>query len=233
MAVKRSRRPCVAIDGPAGAGKSTVARELARTLGYVYVDTGAMYRAITLKALRAGYTPSDHTCIVRLAESTEIQLKPDPVTGGVIVFLDGEDVTRQIRSPEVNDGVSPVSAIRGVRSRMVALQRLMALQGGIVMEGRDIGTVVLPGADVKVFLSASQEERAKRRIKEMRASGYDPSEQAGMEDITRRDTMDSSRDVSPLVQADDAFLIDSSSMSITEVVETIAALVRRACVQDV
>jgi cytidylate kinase len=232
MVLEGSRQPRIAIDGPAGAGKSTVAKELARILGYTYVDTGAMYRAITLKALECGLSPGDQDAIVLLAETSDIRLLNDP-SGCARVFLDGRDVTREIRSPQVNAAVSPVSAIAGVRDRMVQIQRLLAAEGGVVMEGRDIGTVVLPEAEVKVYLEASAEERARRRLRELTASGYQATLEEAMEEIRHRDSIDSSRDVAPLTRANDAVVVDSTTLSIELTVDSLVELVRKAGARDV
>lgn len=215
--------PYVAIDGPAGAGKSTVAKMLAKKLGFIYIDTGAMYRSVTLKALREGTDLYDQACLSRLAQDVSIVLLPDG-SGGLKVLLNGEDVSEDIRSQEVSKNVSLVAMVPGVRRRLVELQRAMASQGGVVMEGRDIGTVVLPEAPVKVFLTASNVERAKRRREELAAKG-NIIEQAQMEkEILIRDQIDSTRETDPLTPADDAVIIDSTSYSVKEVVDMIMSL---------
>jgi len=215
----------IAIDGPAGSGKSTTARLLAQRLGYVYLDTGAMYRAFTLKVLRKGLDIHDEEALARLARETEIRLEPSPQ--GVSVFLDGEDVTDKIRTPQIDRAISVVSQVKGVRERMVDLQREMGRQGGIVAEGRDIGTVVFPNADVKVFLVASPEARAERRLKDLKAQGIRLSKAEVLADILRRDKLDSTRAVSPLRKADDAFELDTSSLTIPEQVEKILEWVEK------
>ncbi len=215
----------IAIDGPAGSGKSTTARLLAQRLGYVYLDTGAMYRAFTLKVLRKGLDIHDEEALARLARETEIRLEPSPQ--GVSVFLDGEDVTDKIRTPQIDRAISVVSQVKGVRERMVDLQREMGRQGGIVAEGRDIGTVVFPNADVKVFLVASPEARAERRLKDLKAQGIRLSKAEVLADILRRDKLDSTRAVSPLRKADDAFELDTSSLTIREQVEKILEWVEK------
>jgi len=227
MTGETRRSVCIAIDGPAGAGKSTVAREVAGTLGYVYIDTGAMYRALTYKALASGLDACDAPAITSLARSLDISLKPDS-NGSVRVFVDGTDVTREIRSPEVNKMVSPVAAIPEVRALMVAKQRAMAASGGVVMEGRDITTVVMPDAEVKVYLDASQEERARRRVRELRSSGYEVSVDETLEEIRHRDTIDSQRECSPLTKGEDAFVLDTTGMPVESVVAYVVRLARKA-----
>lgn len=216
----------VAIDGPAAAGKSTVARRVAERLGYLYVDTGAMYRAITLKALEEGVPLDDPDALAALARRTVVDLRRG--TGGDTVWLDGRDVTRAIRRPEVTRAVSQVSAVPGVRQALVAQQRRLAAGGGVVMEGRDIGTNVLPGAEVKVYLTASEEERARRRHRELAAAGYTQELTALVREIRERDTYDAARAVAPLRRPDDATVIDSTALDIDAVVERVLALCREA-----
>lgn len=212
----------VALDGPAGAGKSTIARLTARALGYIYVDTGAMYRAITWKMLQNRLDPEETGEIARLAENTRIELIPGQ--DGQRVLADGEDVTEALRTPEVNSNVSKVSQIPRVRELLVAKQKQMAENKGVVMDGRDIGTHVLPNAEVKIFLTASVKERAERRYRELMSSGQKISLEQLEKDIALRDKMDTEREISPLKQAPDAVLIDSTDMSIPEVVEAILDL---------
>ncbi len=227
MAEKTKRLVCIAIDGPAGAGKSTVAREVAKSLGYTYIDTGAMYRALTFEALKAGLDPGDTPAIISLASSLDIVLKPGS-DGSVRVLVNGEDVTREIRSPEVNRMVSPVAAIPEVRTVMVEKQRVMAIAGGMVMEGRDITTVVLPDAEVKVFLDATPEERARRRARELRSSGYCVSLDETLREIRNRDRIDSQRECSPLTKCEDATVIDTTGMPVERVVARVVELARKA-----
>lgn len=217
-------KPYVAIDGPAGAGKSTVARTLAKKLGFIYIDTGAMYRAVTLMALREGIDLNDQSCLSQLARAVSIVLRPDG-NGSLKVLLNGDDVSEDIRSQEVSKNVSLVAMVPGVRKRMVELQRAMAAQGGVVMEGRDIGTVVLPDAPVKIFLTASQRERAKRRREELAAKGNIIDQEQMEKEILIRDQIDSTREADPLTQAADAVAIDSTLFSVNEVVDMIMALV--------
>lgn len=211
----------IAIDGPAGAGKSTIARLVAKRLGYVYVDTGAMYRAVTLRMLELGVSPEDEAEVLRAARNTVIELLPGEE--GQKVLLDGREVTEEIRSREVNSNVSRYAQIEGLRSLMVSLQRQMALRKGVVMDGRDIGTTVLPDAEVKVFMTAAVEERARRRYLEMNNPESISLGQLTRE-IAERDRLDAEREVSPLRQAPDATLLDTTCMTTEEVSEAIVAL---------
>lgn len=214
----------IAIDGPAGSGKSTVARMLARRLGLLHVDTGAMYRALTLQALRKGVNLRDEEALVELAQKTRITLSPAGDGSEVRILLEGEDITAAVRSPEVSRNVSLVARVPGVRELMARRQRELAAQwGGVVMEGRDVGTVILPDAQLKVFLTASPEERAKRRQQDLLAQGYQVNLEQLVQEIAERDRLDSSRPVAPLVPAPDAWIIDSSGLAAAEVVEMIAA----------
>ncbi|MBQ2888582.1 MAG: (d)CMP kinase [Firmicutes bacterium] len=211
----------IAIDGPAGAGKSTIAKALAEQLGYIYIDTGAMYRAVALTAIRAGVAVDDAPALTALAAKIELDMRAE---GGVNrILLGQEDVTEAIRQPEVGAAASPVSAVAGVREHLVAQQRKLAARGNVVMDGRDIGTVVLPDADCKIFLTASLDERVNRRYEELRAKGLATTREAVHEDISTRDYRDSHRETSPLKQAEDAVLLDSTGMSI----EAVLAEVRR------
>lgn len=212
----------IAIDGPAAAGKSTIAKLVAGRLGYTYIDTGAMYRALTYKALRAGIDLDKASEVEALLPGTEILLKPGP--DGQTVILDGEDVSGVIRTAPVTNGVSAVSAHAGVRSYMVAEQRRMAREGGVVMDGRDIGTAVLPDAELKVFMTASVDERARRRHLENLARGFESDLGLLAEEIAVRDKKDSERAVSPLVRAEDATLLDTTDMTIAEAAEAIIRL---------
>jgi cytidylate kinase len=214
----------IALDGPAGAGKSTIARLVAARLGYIYIDTGAMYRAVTYKALQLGLTIDQPEKIVEMAG----RMKLDWVAGeqGQRVIVDGEDVTEPIRSIEVNRRVSLVSQIAGVRELLTRMQQQMAARKGVVMDGRDIGTHVLPDADVKVFLTASVAERAQRRFKEMQSAGQAINLEQLEADIAERDRMDEQREISPLIRARDAVLLDCTTLSINEVVERILELCR-------
>lgn len=208
----------VAIDGPAGAGKSTVAQLAARKLGCTYIDTGAMYRAVAWKTLQRKQPVTDEL-ILDVVKDVHVELAY--VEGKTTVSVDGTDVTGEIRTPEVTAIVSQVAALGPVRSRMVELQRRMAAKGSVLMDGRDIATSVLPDANVEIFLTASIEERARRRFKEMQEKGYNVSLEELQKDIAARDKADSEREISPLVQAPDAELLDTSNMGIDEVVQAI------------
>ncbi len=224
--MKRPKGIVVAIDGPAGSGKSTVAKLAAKRLGYLYVDTGAMYRAVALKALRLGVDIHDEVAMSHLAQATDITLHQQP-DGRVQVLLDGEDVTEAIRTPEVSEASSVVSAHLGVREALTAKQKLLAEQGGVVMEGRDVQTVVAPDAEVKIFLTASLEERAKRRWLELQQKGIEIAYEQVLQELRERDERDSTRSVAPLRKAPDAIEIDTTGMTIDEVVDKIVELAKQ------
>lgn len=211
----------VAIDGPAGAGKSTVAQIAAKKLGFTYIDTGAMYRAVAYKTLEQHKELTDDLI---LAVVKDIDVNLSYADGKTKVTVDGVEVTDKIRTPEVSAVVSKVAALGLVREKMVDLQRKMAERGGVLMDGRDIATNVLPNADVKIFLTASIEERAKRRYLEMKEKGYDVKLAELQQDIAARDKADSERKISPLVQAKDAVLLDTTGLTIDEVVNKILAM---------
>lgn len=215
----------VAIDGPAGAGKSTVAKRLAKELGYTYMDTGAMYRAIALKAMRDGADLEDEPGLKRILEQTRIELIDQ--NGHAKILLDGQDVSEQIRTPELSQMASKVSTLRAVRERMVELQQIMGAKGGVVAEGRDIGTVVFPQAEVKIYLDASAEERARRRFKELREQGKPVSQEETLEEMNQRDRRDKERALAPLRRAEDAVLIDSTDRSVEEVMDRIMAEIEK------
>jgi cytidylate kinase len=208
----------IAIDGPAGAGKSTVAKKVAARLGYAYIDTGAMYRAVTNEYLKSGKPFSD-SFVTGLAEQIHITFAYGQ--GINHVYVNGEEVTEAIRSLPVSRNVSAVSAVEGVRTAMVAQQREIGSKGGVVMDGRDIGTVVFPHADLKVFLTASVEERARRRYLELKQKGEDVSLEDLKKRIAERDHLDETRAISPLKCADDAYFLDSTNLSIEEVTDKI------------
>jgi cytidylate kinase len=218
----REKRIIIAIDGPAGAGKSTLARRIAVKLGFLYINTGAMYRAVALWALRLKVATSDMHRLEQLAEAAQIELATD----GDHVFLNGEDVSEEIRGQHVSEAASEVSAIPGVRRALLAMQRKMAETSSVVMEGRDIGTVVFPHAQVKIFLDADPHERARRRALELLQDGQDAPIDAVVGDIKRRDERDRQRKEAPLVQAPDAQLVDTTGLSLEEVEEIILRLVR-------
>ncbi|GAB4293029.1 MAG: (d)CMP kinase [Ignavibacteriaceae bacterium] len=209
----------IAIDGPAGSGKSTSAKLVAQKLGFLYIDTGAMYRAVTLLALRNNLI-NDSQAVVQMASEMDLRLKFDD--GQTRVFVGDEEVTKEIRSQLVNSFVSEISKIEGVRSALVAKQREMGnSENGIVMEGRDIGTVVFPSADVKIFMTCSIDERAERRAKEFDDSGNPVSVEEIKNNLIKRDKIDSGRDASPLIKAQDAVEIDTSDLTIDQQVNMI------------
>ncbi len=219
-------RPIVAIDGPAGAGKSTVARLVANALGFVLVDTGAIYRAVALAAERAGVSWADGQKLGDLAQKlvqhTSIQFE------GSQVFLEGEDVSTAIRTPQIGMGASQVSAHAEVRAALLDLQRQAGAKGGVVLEGRDIGTVVFPDAEVKIFLTASAEIRAQRRFEELTAKGNrDVTLASTLEDVRKRDAQDTGRAHAPLRQAESATLVDSTNLTIEQTVDAIVSLTKR------
>ncbi|MGQ9644006.1 MAG: (d)CMP kinase [Ignavibacterium sp.] len=213
-----SEKLIIAIDGPAGSGKSTTAKLLAKKLGYLYIDTGAMYRAVTLYAIKNNLL-DDEKKIIDLASQLNIELKFE--NGQTKVSVNGKDVTEEIRSLEVNQNVSPVSKIEGVRKILVEKQKKMGKNGGVVMEGRDITTVVFPNADVKIYLTATIDERARRRALEFAQKGQQVDTEQVKQNILERDRIDSSRDVSPLTKSPDAVEIDTSNLSIEQQVEQI------------
>ncbi|MCL6590233.1 MAG: (d)CMP kinase [Firmicutes bacterium] len=211
----------IAIDGPAGSGKSTVSKLVALKFNYIYIDSGAMYRAITLKALRAGVSMSDSEKLSELALRTKLEFQTE---SGVELrlIMDGQDVSEEIRGLEITGNVSAVAAVAGVRSALVEIQRMMAKPGGVVMDGRDIGTVVLPEAELKVFLTASVAERAKRRWLEFKEKGIMVELEEIERKIAARDYFDSHREADPLRQASDAILLDTTLLTIEQVVEQIS-----------
>jgi CMP/dCMP kinase len=218
-----SPRLIVAIDGPAGAGKSTAARMLAGALGYALLDTGAIYRVMALRARERGIAWDDGPGVASLAEGLSISFK---LEGSVNrVFADGQDLGTTIRTPEISDGASRVSALPEVRAALLGLQRRIGAAGGVVVEGRDIGTVVFPQAEAKFFLTASADERARRRVAELRAAGRPAELDTTRAELVARDERDSTRAAAPLRKADDAIEIDSSALSPTEVVDRMAAVV--------
>lgn len=226
--VQNGRKIVVAIDGPAGAGKSTVARQVSKEMGYIYIDTGAMYRALTLKALRLGIPMDDEEALTKLAKETDIKLTYQDHTQ--LIIMDSEDVSTEIRTPLVTQNVSFVAKVAGVRLEMVRLQRELARDGGVVMDGRDIGSYVLPDADCKIFLTANTAERARRRAKDLAAAGFEVNLAQLEKEIAARDEIDSTREMAPLVKAEDAIMVDTSDMSFTEVVEKIKECVQKQVV---
>lgn len=217
------RRLVVAIDGPAGSGKSTVSRLLAQRLGYDLLDTGAIYRTLALLARRAGVAWDDGAGVAALAHALDIRFQLDGTLNRV--FVGGADVTGEIRTPEISDGASRVSALPEVRAALLDLQRRLGAAGGVVAEGRDVGTVVFPAAEAKFFLTASADERARRRTVELRAAGRPVDQASVLAEIVERDHRDSTRAAAPLRKADDATEVDSSGMDPAEVVETMFRVV--------
>jgi cytidylate kinase len=220
----------IAIDGPSGAGKSTLAKSIARELGFTYLDTGAMYRALALKALREGTDVAAENELSALVASTDIDLVE--ADGRVKVLLDGVDVAGLIRTPEISQMASKISALKTVRQRMAELQRLLGKRGSVVAEGRDIGTVIFPRADVKVYLDASARERARRRYEELRKAGREVTLEETLREIEERDKRDSERDLAPLRKAEDAVAIDSSTLSADAVKERVMIEIRRKKLQN-
>lgn len=211
----------IAIDGPAGAGKGTITKQVADQLGFINIDTGAMFRCVTLKILQEKIEIENEKAMEKLLETIEIEIKESEE-----VFLNGENVTKKIRENEVNNMVSPVSVIPMVREKLLSLQRKMAEGRNVIMEGRDIGTVVFPNADVKIYLDATPEERARRRVKQNQEKQIPCTYEEVLQGIIERDKRDASRKIAPLKQAEDAIYIDSSDMSIEEVSSKIIKIVQ-------
>jgi CMP/dCMP kinase len=221
-------RISIAIDGPAAAGKSTVAKIIADNLSYIYIDTGAMYRSLTYTAIERGTELENEDDLLEVLLNLNIDLKPSD--NGQLVFINNENVTDQIRSSEVTNSVSIVAKHRKVREEMVVRQQMLARNGGVVMDGRDIGTHVLPDAEVKIFLLASVDERAMRRHQENQLKGYESDLEKLREEIAKRDKLDSEREIAPLKKAKDAIEIDTTSLSIDAVVSKIMAIVNERTV---
>lgn len=219
----------VAIDGPAGSGKTTTARESAKLLNYIHIDTGAMYRLVTLACIRECVEINEKS-VCPIVEKINVELRQSPK--GQRSLLDGEDASDAIRKPEVTKLVSPIAALRCVREKMTALQRKLGDGGGVVMDGRDVGAAVFPNADLKIYLNASIEVRAKRRFLEMRAAGIDADLDEIKADVARRDEYDSSREISPLRKADDAIEIDTSNLTIEQQTAEIVRLAREIIDKD-
>ncbi len=216
----------ITIDGPAGAGKSTIAKALSKKLGFIYIDTGAMYRALTLKVLMEGVDPKDHEDVGKVSKSSEMKIDYDE--DGMNIFLDGENVKSKIRAQEVTENTSAVSAVEAVRNKMMSIQRRTAKKfKTTVFEGRDMGSVVFPGADLKIYLDAGVEERARRRWKELKAKGQSAEKSKVIRSIEKRDKYDRSRKVAPLTVPQDAVIIDTTGKSILEVTEEIISLVNK------
>lgn len=228
--MKNQKPGIITIDGPAAAGKSTIGKAIAQWLHYRYLDTGAMYRAVTWTALQRGVDIEDEPAVTALSQSVSIDILPPTNADGrqYTVLVDGEDVTWALRRPNVDANVSAVSAYPGVRTAMVEQQRRLAGQGEAVVVGRDIGTVVLPDADLKVYLDASPEERARRRYQERLERGEEADYQAILRDMRRRDRLDSSRATAPLRPADDAVIVNTDGLSVEEAIDTVKGVVCRA-----
>ncbi|MCK4261842.1 (d)CMP kinase [bacterium] len=218
------RELTITIDGPAGSGKSTIAKLVAKHLNYLYIDTGATYRAVTWKAMRNGVNLKDEEALVRLAVETEVELRK--AEDGLEVYVDGQNVTGEIRIPEVTNNVFYLARLAGVRERMVNLQREMGRQGAVVVEGRDIGTVVFPRADYKFYLDASLKERARRRFKELSAREHKVDLKQVEKEVKVRDNEDEGREIAPLKIAEGAIVIDSTEMRIEEEVSAILKYIR-------
>ncbi|MDP8221881.1 MAG: (d)CMP kinase [Candidatus Lernaella stagnicola] len=221
------RQPIVAIDGPSGAGKSTISKLVAERLGFVYLDTGAMYRCVGWLSLEQGIDPLDEAAVATLLEDLQIQFVRNE-DGDQRVVCNGRDITSAIREHRVSQAASKASSLPRVREKLVAMQRDMGVAGGVVMEGRDIGTNVFPDAEIKVFLTATAEERARRRVKQLVIAGREADFDAILADQIERDRRDSQRDLNPLVQAADAVVVDSTEWSIDRVVSHITALAEAA-----
>lgn len=217
------KRPIVAIDGPAGSGKSTLAKMAAEQLGFIHIDTGALYRSVALATIEHGIDAADTEAVAQLCASLAIEFRAD--SGQNQIFLNGENVSAKIRTESVSKLASQVSSISGVRSALLSLQRSLGNQGGAVMEGRDIGTVIFPDAEVKIFLTASTEERAKRRLKELTARGESAELASVMSEMQVRDKNDSERAIAPLRKADDATELDTTGLTIDQVLQRIVNLV--------
>jgi cytidylate kinase len=227
---ENSKKLVIAIDGYSSCGKSTIAKDLAKVLNYIYIDTGAMYRAVTLYAMRNGIIKDGNIDVKKLHDSLsdiKVSFRKDPETGLNETYLNGENVEKEIRRMDVSNNVSLISAIKEVREYLVQLQREMAQQGGVVMDGRDIGTVVLPDADLKIFMTAKPEVRAERRFKELQAKGENVSFDEIMKNLEERDRMDTTRKESPLKKADDAIILDNSDMTPQEQLDWIVDIVNK------
>lgn len=222
-----SKKLIIAIDGPAGSGKSTVSKLVAKKLDLLYLDTGAMYRALTLKAMRKSLNLKDEAALVDMAKTTDIKLEIQPGSDKTKVILDGDDVTREIRTPELTENIKYIARVPGVRECMVKIQRAIGEKNGAVLEGRDTTTVVFPDAAYKFYLDADLNERANRRFKELKALGMEATLRDVQEDAKKRDEGDQTRSVGALKRAEDAIYIDTTNMAIEKVVESILSKVKK------
>ncbi len=213
----------VAVDGPAGSGKSTVAKEIAKALGILYIDTGAMYRTVGMACLKKGIDPTDESAVVASLDGLDMKIFPE--AGGQRILLDGEDITSRIRTEEIGKAASSVAAYQKVREKLVEIQQGLAKEQSVIMDGRDIGTKVLPDAEVKIYLDASVEERAKRRVGELEAQGKTADLETIREEIAQRDYQDMHRENSPLCRAEDAVNVDTTGLDIPAVTEKLLALI--------
>lgn len=213
----------VAVDGPAGSGKSTVAKEIAKALGILYIDTGAMYRTVGMACLKKGIDPTDEEAVVASLDSLDMKIFPE--AGGQRILLDGEDITSRIRTEEIGKAASSVAAYQKVREKLVEIQQGLAKEQAVIMDGRDIGTKVLPDAEVKIYLDASVEERAKRRVGELEAQGKTADLETIREEIAQRDYQDMHRENSPLCRAEDAVNVDTTGLDIPAVTAKLLALI--------
>lgn len=220
----KMKKFAIAVDGPAGSGKSTVAKAVAKRLGIIYVDTGAMYRAVAYFCIKKGISCADETAVLTLLK--EINLEIQPKIDGQRIFLDGEDITNQIRTQEIGQGASRVATIQSVRQKLGDMQREMAKNNSVIMDGRDIATSVLPQAEVKIYMDAGVDERARRRMGELEAKGENPAFETIREEIIRRDENDMNRLYSPLRQAEDALYLDTTEMTIEQAAEKILQIAK-------
>jgi len=215
----------IAIDGPAGSGKSTTAKMIGKKLNYLYIDTGAMYRAMALKTKLSNVKFTDSKAVISLLHNTDIVQIIDKVSGDTRTILDGNDVSTDIRTPEITKGVGPVCEVKEVRTQLVDLQRKMGKEGNVILDGRDIGTVVFPDADVKIYLIADPKVRAERRLAELKSKGHDTTLEEVLKDMIDRDKRDSSRKEAPMKPADDAIFVDTSNLTIEGQVDKIIEIV--------
>lgn len=226
----KTHKITVAVDGPAGAGKSSISKIVAKKLGYLYIDTGSMYRAVTWAVLQNNINVNDQEAVEDILSSLELTMEPSDES--CTIYIGGQDVTDYIRTPQVNKAVSRIASYKGVRQYLVERQRIMAESGGVILDGRDIGSIVLPKAELKIYLTASVEARAKRRYLEVKGTPNEETLEAITESVMQRDHMDKNRAESPLIQVEDAVLVDSSHMTFNETVDYILTLVQERIVHE-